>query len=114
MEDNKPIFIQIKDFYERLIDIGALKEGEMMPSVREVALMNNANPNTVQRAFSLMVDDGYLISIPKKGFFVQKIKEDRLSILRKYLKELVDKGYNYNDIKKELEGMKDDHTESSD
>ena len=114
MEDKKPIFIQIKDFYERLIDIGALKEGKMMPSIREVALLNNANPNTVQRAFSLMVDDGYLISIPKKGFFVQKIKEDRLNILRKYLKELIDKGYSYNDIKKELEGMKDDYIKSSD
>lgn len=114
MEDKKPIFIQIKDFYERLIDIGALKEGEMMPSVREVALLNNANPNTVQRAFSLMVDDGYLISVPKKGFFIQKIKEDRLSILRKYLKELVNKGYTYQEIEKELEGMKDDHIKSSD
>ena len=59
---NKPIFITIKEHYEHLIDQGALKEGIEMPSVREVALVNGVNPNTVQRAFSMMVEDGYLVS----------------------------------------------------
>ena len=72
MNDKKPIFIQIKEMYERLIDMGAYKEGDAMPSVREVGLAYSANPNTVQRAFSLMVEDGYLVSIPKKGFYVHK------------------------------------------
>ena len=36
--EKKPIFIQVKEFYEHLIDIGALKEGDEMPSVRAVAL----------------------------------------------------------------------------
>ena len=103
-DEKKPIFIKLKDDYERLIDIGALKEGECMPSVREVALMNNVNPNTVQRAFSLMVDDGYLESIPKKGFFVKNKKHSRDDHLKQMIDEIMDKGYTKEEILKMLGG----------
>lgn len=108
MFDKKPIFIQIKDYYERLIDIGALKEGDEMPSVREVAIANNANPNTIQRAFTLMVEEGYLVSIPKKGFYVQKRKNNRSQYLKESLKELIKQGYKKEEIRKELEDLSDD------
>jgi len=105
MEDKRPLFIKIKDFYEKLIDMGAYHEGDMMPSVREVALSFDANPNTVQRAFTLMIEDGYLVSIPKKGFYVQKVEVDRFRALRASLKELLKQGYSKEDIQKELEGI---------
>ena len=108
MNDKKPIFIQIKEFYERLIDMGAYKEGDEMPSVREVGLAYSANPNTVQRAFSLMVEDGYLVSIPKKGFYVHKKKVDRSAALRSELKEIINKGYSKEEIIKELEEINND------
>lgn len=109
METKKPLFIQIKELYERLIDMEAYHEGDMMPSVREVALSFNANPNTVQRAFTLMCDDGYLESIPKKGFFVKRVNTDRNKVLREALKEMIKQGYSKEDIKKELEGINDDN-----
>lgn len=108
MLEKKPIFIQIKDYYERLIDIGALKEGDELPSVREVALANNANPNTIQRAFTLMVEDGYLVSIPKKGFYVQKRDNNRSHYLKESLKELIKQGYTKEEILKELEEVDHD------
>ena len=108
MLEKKPIFIQIKDYYERLIDIGALKEGDELPSVREVALANNANPNTVQRAFTLMVEDGYLVSIPKKGFYVQKRENKRSHYLKESIKELIKQGYTKEEILKELEEVDHD------
>ena len=108
MKEDKPIFIRIKDYYEHLIDVGALGDGDEMPSVREVAILNNANPNTVQRAFSLMVDEGYLISIPKKGFYVQKGKKNPKKFLKDQIKELLDKGYTKKEIKKVLEEFDDD------
>ena len=104
-DEKKPIFIRLKEEYERLIDIGAMKEGDAMPSVREVALMFNVNPNTVQRAFSLMVDDGYLESIPKKGFFIKEKKGNRLEHLKEMLKDIKDKGYSNQEIKKMLEDL---------
>ena len=108
MNEKKPIFIQIKEFYEHLIDIGAFQDGDEMPSVRAVALENNANPNTIQRAFSLMVDDGYLESIPKKGFYVKKQGHQRTSYLEETLKDLQSKGYTKEEIIKALGGNKDD------
>ena len=104
-DEKKPIFIRLKEEYERLIDIGAMKEGDAMPSVREVALMFNVNPNTVQRAFSLMVDDGYLESIPKKGFFIKEKKRNRLDHLKEMINEIINKGYTNEEIKKMLEDL---------
>ncbi len=108
MKDEKPIFIKIKEYYEHLIDVGALSDGDEMPSVREVALLNNANPNTVQRAFSLMVDEGYLVSIPKKGFYVQKGKKNPKKYLKDQIKELLEKGYSKEEINKVLEEIDHD------
>ena len=79
----KPIYQEIVSFYKDLIDKGALKPGEIMPSVREVAIEEKINPNTVEKAFTILVKDGYLKNIPKKGFFILKRdvllnKEERL------------------------------------
>ena len=102
MEIKKPLFIQIKEYYERLIDIGVFKDGDEMPSVREVALNNNANPNTVHRAFALMVEDGYLVSIPKKGFYVQKEVKKVDNHLKDIINELLNSGYKKEEIIKVL------------
>lgn len=45
--NQEPLFIKIKDFYERLIDMEAYHESDIMPSIREVGLSFDANPNTV-------------------------------------------------------------------
>ena len=108
MAEKKPIFIQVKEFYEHLIDIGALKEGDEMPSVRAVALENNANPNTIQRAFSLMVEDGYLESIPKKGFYVLKKKVNKNAYIKSIVRKLLDEGYTKEQIIKVVEELDND------
>ena len=101
---SKPIFIQLAEYYEQLIDLGLLKENEEMPSVREVALMNDINPNTVQRAFTLMVEHRYLANVPKKGFFVLKHQKDNKDLIVKALKSLTDAGVSKEEI---LEVLKD-------
>lgn len=108
MAEKKPIFIQVKEFYEHLIDVGALKEGDEMPSVRAVALENNANPNTIQRAFSLMVEDGYLESIPKKGFYVLKKKANKNAYVKSVVRKLLDEGYTKEQIIKVVEELDND------
>ncbi len=103
---NKPIYLQIKDYYETLIDNGSLKEGEEMPSVREVALFMGINPNTVQRAFSLMVEGGYLLNIPKKGFYVAGKKVSHQELIKKAIDQLLENGINKEEIKEYI--MKED------
>ena len=68
-----PAYLQIKDYYKNLIDTGALKEGEYLPSVRDTSLLIGVNPNTVQRAFSMLIDLGYLTPISGKGNRINKV-----------------------------------------
>lgn len=78
-----------------------------MPSVREVAIANGVNPNTVQRAFSLLVEEGYLISVQKKGFFVSKANNDRKNVLVDSLEKLIKEGYSKDEIVNALNEMGD-------
>ena len=100
---NKPIFLQIKDYYEGLIDNGVLKEGDEMPSVREVALFFKINPNTVQRAFTLMVEEAYLLNVPKKGFYVAGKKVSHQELIKKAIDQLLENGINQEEIKEYLQ-----------
>ena len=107
LNSSKPIFIQIRDYYEHLIESGSLKEGDEMPSVREIALFFKINPNTAQRALTLLVEDGYLRNIPKKGFYVTNKKVDKNKAIKDFLDEINSTGITNNDLyeylKKELE-----------
>lgn len=108
LDEKQPIFIKIKEDYKKLIRIGALKEGDELPSVREIALNYGVNPNTAQRALSLLADEGYIESIPKKGFYVKAELSGEENKLQVLLKEIIDQGYSKEEIIKELGEMKND------
>ena len=65
----KSIYEEIKETVERYISLGVLKDGERLPSVRNLALKLGVNPNTVARAYYELEDEGVIRSIPKKGVF---------------------------------------------
>ncbi|HBE98879.1 MAG TPA: GntR family transcriptional regulator [Firmicutes bacterium] len=105
----KPIYQEIVSFYEDLIDRGALKAGELMPSVREVAIEEKINPNTVEKAFTILVKEGYLKNIPKKGFFVLErshpiSKEKRLKTA---VSALLSEGYKAEEIREALSELEE-------
>lgn len=66
----KPIYEQIKDNIKQLIVTGALSEGEKLPSVREMAQSTSINPNTIQKAYRDLENEGFIYSVPGKGSFV--------------------------------------------
>jgi len=53
-----------------------LKENEQLPSVRELSVSLTVNPNTVQRAYKQLEQDGFIYSIKGKGNFVAAVKKD--------------------------------------
>ena len=55
---------------KRLIELGALKQGEKLPSVRMYAVDRRVNPNTVAKAYVALEAEGYLRIQPKQGAFV--------------------------------------------
>ena len=58
--DARPIYEQIKNGLKRLIVTGALKEGDKLPSVRSLATELAINPNTIQKAYNELENEGYL------------------------------------------------------
>ena len=57
----------------RFIEAGVLKEGDKLPSVRQLARDNGINPNTVARAYSQLEDNGIVVNVPKKGVYVASV-----------------------------------------
>ena len=94
--DGRPIYEQVRDGLRRLIITGAIPPGDKLPSVRAMAEQLAINPNTIQRAYEALEQDGYAYSVPGKGSFAalpQDVTEKRrgelLSKLDAIVKELV-------------------------
>ena len=68
--DAKPIYEQIKEGLRKLIVSGAISAGEKLPSVRELASQLAINPNTIQRAYRELENEGYIYTLVGKGTFV--------------------------------------------
>ena len=69
--DSRPIYIQIADAFRRQIEAGVLSPGDKLPSVRELSASLTINPNTIQRAYRELENDGWIESAPGKGSFVR-------------------------------------------
>lgn len=68
--DKRPIYEQIVEKLEKLIVCGALESNTRMPSVRSLAMELSVNPNTIQRAYAQLEQDGYLYTIVGRGNYV--------------------------------------------
>jgi len=67
--DSRPIYEQIRDGLKKLIVTGAMAPDEKLPSVRSLATQLSINPNTIQRAYNELENEGFIYSIPGKGSF---------------------------------------------
>ena len=85
--DKRPIYEQMVEKLERLIASGGLEQGSKMPSVRSLAVDLAVNPNTVQRAYTLLEQEGYLYTVSGRGSFVAPEREWRDGQLRRVLTE---------------------------
>ncbi|MFD0960500.1 GntR family transcriptional regulator [Paenibacillus chungangensis] len=67
LSSKQPVYIQIALYVKRQILLGAVESGERLPSRRDVAVQLNVNPNTVQKAYKLMEDEGYVRTMGNQG-----------------------------------------------
>ena len=68
--DSRPIYEQIKDGLRKMIVTGAMAQDEKLPSVRALATQLSINPNTIQRAYNELENEGYIYSVAGRGSFV--------------------------------------------
>lgn len=103
-----PIYEQLATYYKRLIYSGVFAPGDSLPSVREVALAERVNPNTVVRAYGILMEEGLIVSLPKKGYFVsEEIKPEGEDKLASVLSSLLKEGYKEEDIIATLKRIKE-------
>ena len=68
--DNQPIYRQLRDRVVAMILDGVLKEGDPLPSVRNVAAEYRVNPLTVLKGYQQLVDEKLIESRRGLGMFV--------------------------------------------
>jgi GntR family transcriptional regulator len=76
--DSQPIYRQLRELVVAMILDGLLKDGDPLPSVRNVAAEYRINPLTVLKAYQALVDDGLVEKRRGLGMFTTTGARDRL------------------------------------
>ncbi len=71
-----PIYEQIKEQIKVKIVSNELKAGELLPSIRNLAKDLRCSVITTKNAYEELVNEGYVKTIPSKGFYVAEINRD--------------------------------------
>lgn len=99
LTNDRPLYLQLIEHIQLLILSGEYEPGQQFPSVRELAMTANVNPNTMQRALSELERDGLLINERTNGrkitgdvSMIESMREElalsKLCRLKKELKQL--------------------------
>ncbi len=105
-----PVYQQIITQVKYAIARGALKPGDQLPTVREVAAAIRVNRNTVSRAYSDLEREGIIVGRPGQGSFVSDsapalpAKEAR-SLLGSAFDEVLAKAYHFRMSRKDIEDI---------
>src|SRR5271168_3843688 len=65
-----PVYVQIRDQMLQAIGAGALRPGEQMPTMRQVAVMLKVDLNTVRHAYSDLEKTGAIVILRARGTYV--------------------------------------------
>lgn len=100
-DNNIPIYIQLVEQLKIYIISGNIKSGERLPSVRELALQLQVNPNTMQKALGELEEKKLIYTertngkyVTKDQSLIDKIKlEYALELTTKYLSSMKKIGF---------------------
>lgn len=89
-----PIYEQIKEQIKVKIVSNELKAGELLPSIRNLAKDLRCSVITTKNAYEELVNEGYIKTIPSKGFYVVEVnieiaREEQLNKIEKMLDSAV-------------------------
>ena len=80
---NQTIYMQIANHLLEQILTEAMKPGDKVPSVRELAAMTEVNPNTVMRTFTYLQDQNIIFNKRGIGYFVSDNAYEKTKAMRK-------------------------------
>jgi len=116
-DSGEPIYQQLIRQITHAITTGALKPGDRLPTIRQLAAEQVVNPNTVARAYRELERDGLVESGPRIGTFVtydppKFVARERRARLKPHLDSLVAEarvlGFSADELKAALESALED------
>ena len=111
-----PIYLQVIHELKKKMVKGELKPGEKMPSNRDLAVLYKVNQNTAARIYREMETRGYCFTKRGIGTFVSEEeemfenlkKEMAGELLKNFIHEMEDLGYQKDDIISQIEDYKEE------
>lgn len=82
-DNSRPIYLQIVDFFYENILVKKWPESERIPSVRELAMMVEVNPNTAMRAFNHLQELEVIYNKRGIGYFVSEDGYQKVLAIKK-------------------------------
>lgn len=87
-DSETPIYVQLKNEIIKAIARGELEEGEALPSIRDLSVDIGVNLHTINKAYNLLKDEGYLSIDRRKGAMVNVNKGNKVDFLNSIDEEL--------------------------
>ena len=109
LSGKQDVYLEIAARYANFIRLGVLRDGDKLPSVRVAAGELGVNPNTVQKAYVHLEQQGLICSLPKKGAFVTYASQGSATVsdhtdgLWQALSQLKLSGYTKEDVLKTVQ-----------
>jgi GntR family transcriptional regulator len=82
-KDNEPIYLQIATYVSEQILLGKWAVEDKVPSVRELAVALQVNPNTVMRTYEQLQNQEVIYNKRGIGFFVAPEALRKIKVLRR-------------------------------
>jgi GntR family transcriptional regulator len=109
----QPIYVQITDQVRQLVTSGELKEGDQLPTVRQLATELRVNFNTVARAYRLLDEAGLISTQQGRGTYIwetpgevtlQKLRQHSLeNLTKRYLVDAASRGVSPDEVAASIE-----------
>ena len=110
--DKSPIYRQLAERLRELVLEGVYRNGDALPSVRQIASEHRINPITVSKAFQILVDEELVEKRRGLGMYVnegateQLMEDERKTFLEEDLPHFRDRaerlGFNVDELLKEV------------
>jgi len=68
---SSPLYVELADSLQQLIEQGTLRAGHRVPSVRRMSLQRDVSISTVLQAYTVLENRGYLEARPQSGYYVR-------------------------------------------
>ncbi len=106
----EPIYNQIVTQVKTMILEGKLKEGDALPSMRNLAMQLRISVITTKRAYEELERDGFIESYTGKGSFVKAqnaelYREEQLKVIESLLNEASEKAHKCGVSMKEMQDI---------